>query len=173
MEKRGIKAATLVLSCLFGVLVGFGQAQGRWPTPEISKIEPVEVSGGVAYAMRGEVGETGEYVGLAVICRRAGADRIEARVFFGSFPGRGKRVQLAVKDPAGRVERFGPVLSGSPAAGFHSPLLSDSEEAKRFARAALQPGSLISNGHRSFWNRAGEPDNQRVLGVFLGCAEGG
>ena len=97
----------------------------------------------MAYAMRGEVGETGEYVGLAVICRRQVPTGIEARVFFGSFPGRGKRVQLAVKDPAGRVERFGPVLSGSPAAGFHSPLLSDSEEAMSFARAALQPGSLF------------------------------
>ena len=64
----------------------------------------------------------------------------------------------------GTVERFGPVVSGGPESGFQSPRIVDTGEAERFADAAFRPGSLVSNGFRSFLNRAGA-----VREAFLAC----
>ena len=80
-------------------------------------------------------------------------------------------VQLAVRSPDGAVERFGAVLAGGPEAGFHSPQLRDPHDAQRFVTVALQPGALISNGYRSFWNRASEQRNQQVRDEFLACVQ--
>ena len=87
------------------------------------------------------------------------------------FPGRHIPLQFAVQDAGGQVERFGPVFRAGPESGFHSPRLVDWPEVERFVRIALRPGSLVSNGHRSFQNRASESDNRRVLDDFLACAD--
>ena len=139
------------------------------PTPEIREIVALEQQDMVTYAMRGSLGDSGEYVGLAVLCAIHGPADFEATAFFGAFPGTRHPVQLAVRSPDGAVERFGAVLRGGPEAGFHSPQLRDPHDAQRFVTVALQPGALISNGYRSFWNRASEQRNQQVREEFLAC----
>ena len=141
------------------------------PTPEIREIVALKQQDMVAYAMRGTLGASGEYVGLAVLCALHGPADFEATAFFGAFPGAHRPVQLAVRSQNGAVERFGAVLRGGPEAGFHSPQLRDPHDAQRFAAAALQPGALISNGYRSFWNRASAQRNQQVREEFLACVQ--
>ena len=141
------------------------------PTPAIRVIDALNIKGMVAYTMRGSLGTSREYVGLAVLCAIHGPADFEATAFFGAFPGAHRPVQLAVRSPAGAVERFGAVLAGGPEAGFHSPQLRDPHDAQRFVTAALQPGALISNGYRSFWNRASEQRNQQVRDEFLACVQ--
>lgn len=165
--QKGLMIGALVLGVCVAALVAEGD--DRWPTPELATFEAVEVSGGLAYAMRGQLGESGEHVGLVVLCQKG--ETVEAGAYFGSFPGRHITLQFAVRDAGGHVERFGPVLRAGPESGFHSPRLVDWPEVERFVRIALQPGSLVSNGHRSFRNRASEADNRRVLDEFLGCAD--
>ena len=160
----GVIGALMVGVC---VVMWVAQGEDRWPTPELAAFEAVEVPDGLAYAMRGQLGESGEHIGLVVLCH----ETVEAGAYFGSFPGRHIPLQFAVRDAGGQVERFGPVLRAGPESGFHSPRLIDWPEVERFVRIALQPGSLVSNGHRSFRNRASESDNRRVLDEFLGCAD--
>ena len=139
------------------------------PTPEISQITALDMKDTVAYAMRGALGTSGEYVGLAVLCATRGPTKIEVTTFFGAFPGAHRPVQLAVRSPDGTGTRFGPVVAAGPASGFHSPQLRDPHDAERFVTVALQPGALISNGYRSFWNRASAERNQQVRADFLAC----
>lgn len=155
---------------LFGA-AALADAAPPQPTPEIRVIAALDIKGMVAYAMRGSLGNSGEYVGLAVLCAIHGQAEIKATAFFGAFPGAHHPVQLAVRSPAGAVERFGAVLAGGPEAGFHSPQLRDPHDAQRFVTVALQPGALISNGYRSFWNRASEQRNQQVRDEFLACVQ--
>ena len=140
-----------------------------WPTPEITRITALGVKDTVAYAMRAPLGESGEVVGLAVLCAQRDAAALQATAFFGAFPGAHHPVQLAVREPNGTVTRFGPVVAAGPASGFHSPQIRDPREAKRFVTAALQPGALISNGYRSFWNRASAPRNRQVRDECVTC----
>lgn len=169
--RRGTLRVMLAVAVLFmGWVAGCSSdAENRWPTPEMSRFEAIEVPGGVGYAMRAELGDTGQYVGLAVMCRKGASAQLEAGAFFGGFPGRHTPVQLAVRDAEGRVERFGPVVKAGRESGFHSPLLTEASEVRRFVGVALKPGSLISNGHRSFWNRVSEAENRRVLDAVMGC----
>lgn len=146
-----------------------GHPAPPYPTPEIREIAALDIKGMVAYAMRGELGNSGAYVGLAVRCARRGPADIEATAFFGAFPGAHHPVQLAVRRPDGTGERFGAVLAGGPEAGFHSPQLRDPHDVERFVTVALQPGALISNGYRSFWNRTSAQRNQQVREEFLAC----
>lgn len=44
----------------------------------------------------------------------------------------------------GTVERFGPVLAGSPASGFHDPLIEESSDVPRLRGAAFTEGALLS-----------------------------
>ena len=141
-----------------------------WPTPEISQITALNMKDTVAYAMRGALGTSGEYVGLAVLCATRGPTKIEVTTFFGAFPGAHHPVQFAVRSPDGTGTRFGPVVHAGPESGFHSPQLRDPHDAVRFVTVALQPGALISNGYRSFWNRASAQRNQQVRDEFLTCA---
>ena len=153
--------------CGLCVVALVAQGEDRWPTPELAAFEAVEVPDGLAYAMRGQLGESGEHIGLVVLCH----ETVEAGAYFGSFPERHIPLQFAVRDAGGQVERFGPVFRAGPESGFHSPRLVEWPEVERFVRIALQPGSLVSNGHRSFRNRASEAENRRVLDEFLGCAD--
>ena len=125
--------------------------------------------GALAYAMRGRLGNTNTYLGLSLLCPRSTAKRVEITAYFGGFPADARPVQLAVRDAAGTVEHFGPAVRGSPASGFHSPRVTDPLQALEFVNAALQPGSLVSNGYRSFRNRASRADNERVRNAFIRC----
>ncbi len=126
-------------------------AEPTWPTPEITQIDALDAPHAVAYAMRGELGDSGAYVGLALLCTTRGPTTIEVTAFFGAFPGSHHPVQLAVQSPNGTDEGVGPVVRAGPESGFHSPQITDPQDAGRFVRLALQPGALVSNGYRSFW----------------------
>ena len=167
MRSWGLTA--MAIAGLLGGLVAAGHAEGAWPTPEIEQIVDLGDGNGLAYAMRGELGDSGEYVGLAVICARRGAQEMEAVALFGGFPADRRPVQLAVRSADGRIERFGPVVSGGPESGFHSPRMVDPGEARRFVDVALRSGALVSNGYRSFWNRASESRNREVREAFIAC----
>lgn len=150
-------------------LAGGAQAGETFPTHGIAQIDELEIPGAAAWAMKGALGNSGITVGLAAVCVTAGPLRVEAAAFFGGFPRDRRPVQLAVRTAEGAVHRFGPVVSGGPEAGFHSPRITDPAEAGRFADAAFRPGSLVSNGYRSFWNRAGEVRNRTVREAFMAC----
>ena len=141
-------------------------------TPEIGRIDKFDVPGALAWGMRGELGDTGYYVGLAILCKTDGASGVEVTASFSSFPGADHPVQLMIRTAGGKVERFGPVVAAGPESGFHSPQITDPGEAERFLRLALEPGSLVSNGYRSYWNRVSEARNQEVLEAFLTCVRG-
>ena len=87
-------------------------------------------------------------------------------VYLGAFPARPQALQLATRTAAGAVSRFGEVFRADATAGFHSPQLVGSD-LDRFFRAVLEPGTLVSNGYRSYWVRL--PPTERVrLRTFLG-----
>lgn len=163
LTKAALLAAAFALS-------GAAQAGETFPTPGIAWIEELDIPGVAAWAMKGALGDSGITVGLAAVCAKEGPRRVEATAFFSGFPGDRRPVQLAVRIGEGTVERFGPVVSGGPGSGFHSPRIVDPVTAARFARAAVRPGSLISNGYRSFRNRAGEARNRAVLEAFIACS---
>ena len=148
-----------VLACLFAA-----RAAAQSPTPEVQRIEAVD--GG--YLMRAPFrgGAASEYLAAVFACGENGS--LDVATFFGSFPADRRPVQLAVRTADGRVHRFGSVVSGGPESGFHSPLLENAE-ALRFAATALTPGALVSNGFRSFWNRAPERDNAAALAYARAC----
>ena len=165
---RSLKTALLAAVL---ALPGAAQAGEIFSTPEIAQIDELDIPGAAAWAMRGALGNSGITVGLAAVCATEGPRRVEATAFFGGFPRDRRPVQLAVRTVEGTVERFGPVVSGGPEAGFHSPRIKDAAEAGRFADVAFRPGSLISNGYRSFRNRAGEARNRAVREAFMACIE--
>ena len=145
-----------------------GTGAQPWPTPGITQIDSLHAPHAVAYAMRGELGSSGEAVGLGVIYATRGPAAIEVIAFFGAYPA-DQPVQFAGRGGDGTVERFGAVEVGGRASGFHSPRLTTPQDADRFVRIALRPGALISNGYRSFWNRASAARNRQVREEFLRC----
>ena len=153
------------------ILVWTGHTAPPWPTPEITQIEPLDIPQAVAYLMRAELGDTGIILGLTVHCVPHDPAALQVTAFFGAFPGPQHPVQLAVRSPDGTGEGFGPVLRGGPEAGFHSPQLTAPQDAVRFVQRALQPGALISNGYRSFWNRVSAARNQQVRDEFVACVQ--
>ena len=58
-----------------GRLPGTGFTEGTWPTPEIYEIVVLKEGAGVAHAMRAELGDTGTYVGLALVCAEGGGEK--------------------------------------------------------------------------------------------------
>ena len=112
--KTVLVAAALAVS-------GAAQAGETWSTPEIAHIDELDIPGALAFGMRGALGDTGVTVGLAAICATGGPRSVEATAFFGGFPHDRRPVQLAVRTAEGTVHRFGPVVSGGPASGIHSP----------------------------------------------------
>lgn len=165
--RTSLSKAILLAAVL--ALPGGAQAGETFPTPEIARIDELDIPGAAAWAMKGGLGNSGVTVGLAAVCATEGPRRVEATEFFGAFPRDRRPVQLAVRLAEGAVERFGPMVSGGPEAGFHTPRIVDPGEAARFAGAAFRPGSLVSNGYRSFRNRAGEMRNRAVLKAFIAC----
>ena len=159
------------LAALLATALASSAPAATYATPEITKIVKIEVPGALAFAMRARLGNTDTYVGLTLLCPQSSASHIEVTVYFGAFPSDARPVQLAVRDSNRAVAHFGPAVRGTPASGFHSPRLTDPLRALKFVNAALQPGSLVSNGYRSFWNRASRADNQRVRNAFTRCLQ--
>ena len=162
----------LVLIAAQVLLIAPLHAERVYRTPEIGRIDKFDVPGAVAWGMRGELGDTGHYLGLSLLCQEDGTGSVEVTAYFSSFPGVRHPVQLVVKSAGGEAARFGPLVAAGPQSGFHSPQITDLDEAERFLRLALKPGSLVSNGYRSFRNRVSEDRNREVLGAFLACANG-
>lgn len=140
-----------------------------YATPEISQIEEFKRPNAIVYAMRGELGRSNTFVGMAFTCATRGPRNVQANAFFGSFPADRRPVQLAVRLPDGTGRAYGPAVRGGPESGFHSPLIRDPSRAEAFANAALRSGSLISNGYRSFRNRASKARNRQVREAFVTC----
>ena len=114
---------------------------------------------------------TDEGVGFTIRCER-GSGQLEGSMAFGFFPA-GKRVQASVRSPSGRVERFGPVVVGGRASGFHVPVYEGRHEVLRLMEAVLVNGALISNGHNSVWNKVGKTKNGEARKALRECAGGG
>lgn len=159
----------LPLAALLAAVFASSVSAATYPTPEIAKIETIDVPGSLAFAMRARLGNTNTFVGLSLLCPRSTSNPIEVTAYFGGFPSDARPVQLAVRDPSGAVAHFGPAVRGTRASGFHSPRVTDPLQALEFVNAALQPGALVSNGYRSFWNRASRSDNRRVHDAFVRC----
>ena len=154
------------------LLTAPSHADRVYPTPEIAAIDKFDVPGALAWGMRGELGDTGHYLGLSIVCRMDGSGVAEVTAYFSSFPGAHHPVQLMVRSAGGRTHRFGPVVAAGPQSGFHSPQITDPGEAERFLRLALDSGALVSNGYRSFRNRVSEARGREVLDAFLACVDG-
>ena len=157
----GLAVLSSWLSC--GVVVG------QTATPEIRSIDIVNENGEIIILTRAELGNTGTYVGAALICSKGDPDGPKVSVFLGGFPPDRRAVQLAVRRVDGGVERFGPVMRGGAHSGFHSPELYEVDEAERFVRAAFVQGALVSNGYNSFWNRISDVRNSEVQAATFRC----
>lgn len=165
-----VTAACAALTVLVACSAEVADSQGRTPTPEITAFEAIEVPDAIAYAARAPLGDTGSFVGLAIVCRPDASQPAEVTLYFGAFPRDRRPVQLAVRTDDGQAAHFGQAVRAGPESGFHSPRLTRLEEARHFLRLALRPGSLVSNGYNSFRNRIGAADNRTVLDAFLSCA---
>ena len=141
------------------------------PTPELRYLIEIDLPGAVAFVAGARLGTTRTALGLSLICRPPPARKVQITAHFGGFPADRRPVQLALRKPDGSVLRFGPAVRAGPSSGFHSPRLTDPRKARRFVAAALQHGTLVSNGYRSFWNRIPEPENRRVQKALLPCLE--
>ena len=158
------------LPCAALAAHGAAQADERvWPMPGIAHVDGLGIPGALGFGMQGTLGDGSVTVGLAAVCATEGPRQVEATAFFGEFPRDRRPAQLAVRIADGTVLRFGPVVRGGSEAGFHSSRITDAAGAARFADVAVRPGSLVSNGHRSFRNRSGEARNRAVGEAFLAC----
>ena len=167
------RAMTRVAAAVAAMSAWTAPAGGErlYPTPEIGTIVELEIGAGRAWGMRAELADSGIYIGLALVCRDEAPLAAEATAYFGGFPENRRPVQLVVRGPEGTVERFGGVVSGGPESGYHSPQVTNLRNLARFVRAALRSGALVSNGYRSFWNRASAARNAEVRGEMLGCLQ--
>ena len=135
------------------------------PTPEVREIERMRTpEGGVLVMFAADL--NGQRVGAAFTCANG---RLETTVFLGFFPSRTRALQLSAGAADGKVSRFGPVFRADARSGSHSPKLTGAD-ALRFARTALQPGALVSNGFNSFFNRGSEGENRAALDALESCA---
>ena len=138
-------------------------------TPEITTIEGPDRSPSVARVLRAQLGTTQTYVELAFLCNADKPYASKVTAYFGPFPTDARPVQLAVRNRHGKIERFGPTVRGTPRSGFHSPRVTQPADLRRLTEIALQPGSLISNGDTSFWNRVPANANHELRHEFLRC----
>ena len=163
--------AALCAACLAAAVPVAADAQSS-KTPEAKSFEVwVDDAEHLIVGIVETVPGTDEGVGFAIRCERA-SRLLEGTMAFGFFPP-GKRVQAAVRSPSGRVERFGPVVTGGAASGFHVPVIEGRSEVLRLMNAAMAHGALISNGHNSVWNRIGRKRNKEGKAALRACAGGG
>ena len=109
-------------------------------------------------------------IGFVLTCAAGG--NLHVALTFGPYPSSGA-VQLAVRSPDGSIQRFGDPLPAPSSGASHDPSLEAPADQRRFLRAALQTGALLSNGYRSFWNRVPPDRNARVRADALACLDGG
>ena len=139
------------------------------PTPEAtSMLTMIDDGARLAIGFAVPLPGVTDKIGLAVVCGRAERS-LMAALFFGAFPD-GKPVQAAVRDPAGRIARFGPVVRGSSRSGFHDPEVHDRDEVLQLMEMAFAHGALLSNGHNSVWNRIADSHNRSAHRRLLDCA---
>ena len=159
--------AVLLLSIVMTPVGVFAQ---KVPTPVATafNIEEDEDNGFLIFGWHLTLGLSGrESVGLVVTCDRTTAV-LEAMLFFSFFPAN-KPVQLAVRTPEDHEWFHGkPVIAGERS-GFHSPILSEPDDVQDFLDHAMRHGSLISNGHNSFWNKLPEEENRRAREALGEC----
>ena len=130
-------------------------------TPQVTRLRPLAGGPGAGFLLRAPLPGGGR--GFLSVCVACDNLELSAAASFGPFPEDGRPVQLAVRGPLGDVHRFGPVVRhAGTASGFHSPLIDDPDEARRFVAAVFRQGALISNGYRSLWNRVDESENAGV-----------
>lgn len=162
--QRTVLAGLLALACA-PVATGAEPV----PTPEVRAFNLVsENDAELVYGFGAPLPGQSARLGMYVRCERPGG-RLSAGMFFGAFPA-GKPVQAAVRASNGTVERFGPVVTGSPASGFHDPLIEERADVLRLLATAFTEGALLSNGHNSVWNRIAETHNQHVREAIRRCA---
>ena len=142
-------------------------AAAQLPTPEADTLlidteeEDILVLGFSAF-----LGEHEKHrIGVVIECRKR-SRHVRATLFFGTFPA-GQPMQAAVRSAGGAVGRFGPVVRGSPASGFHSPEFT---RVRDVLELAFAEGSLISNGYNSIWNRIPEWENADARERIRTCA---
>lgn len=139
------------------------------PTPEATAFNVVrDTDAELVYGFAAPLPGQRDRLGMYVLCERAGG-RLRAGMYFGGFPA-GKPVQAAVRAGDGTVERFGAVSVGSPASGFHDPLVEERPDVLRLLAAAFTEGALLSNGHNSVWNRIPAAENRRAREALERCA---
>ena len=100
------------------------------------------------------------YEMIAFACKNGD---LAAYVQFSSFPSIPTLTQLSVRRADGSVWRWQKPESivGTPQSGFPFYELQDGD-AKALLDAANNPGTLISDGHRSFWNRSKAADADKT-----------
>ena len=168
--RTGRLIAAFGAGCLAMSLAAGAEAQ-RSKTPEATGFEVwVDDAEHLIVGIVETVPGTDEGVGFAILCERA-SRVLEGSMAFGSFPP-GKRVQASVRAPSGRVERFGPVVVGGRASGFHVPVIDGKADVLRLMKAAMANGALISNGHNSVWNRIGRKRNVEAKTALVACSRG-
>ncbi len=166
--KRGLWAVAVGTAAL-GVALSSGADAQRARTPEAKSFEVwVDDAEHLIVGIVETVPGTDEGVGFTIRCERA-SGLLEGSMAFGFFPA-GKRVQASVRSPSGRVERFGPVVVGGRASGFHVPVYEGRHEVLRLMKAVLVDGALISNGHNSVWNRVGKARNGDARRALMECS---
>ena len=129
--KRLTPSALMLLAVLLGT-ASSAIAQ-KMPTPRATQLvvnndDENMVAIGYAEALPNDTNR----VGIVFVCNKA-TRKLTAGLSFGAFPSN-KPVQAAAKAKDGRIERFGPVLEGSPASGFHDPPIPG-ERRRRTAHA--------------------------------------
>lgn len=157
--------------CMAAVLLALpgGVEAQRGKTPEARSFEVrVDDAEHLIVGIVETVPGTEEGIGFTIRCVRANGV-LEGSMAFGFFPP-GKRVQASVRAPSGRVERFGPVVVGGRASGFHVPEIAGRSDVVRLMNAAMVEGALVSNGHNSVWNRIGRKRNEDAKAALLECA---
>ena len=160
--------ASLALVVLVLVLLAGALLAAQRPAPVLRAFERVEDPRGSTLHVLVEPDRgVGWRLGMAFQCRSGRRPVVAA--FLGPFPPDRRPVQLAVRTPDGRVERFGQVLVGGPETGFNDTYLEEPADQRRFARAALQSQALVSNGYNSFFNGASAEANRQVLAALAAC----
>ena len=157
-----------VLSMLWGAAVSAQDAPRA--TPEVFELVERDEADGLHIAVVGSFEDLDVRIGGIVSCERE-SGTLEGGLFFGAFP-QAVPVQGAIRGPDGTVERFGPVVMGSPAAGFHSPMVEEREEVMRLMDALFVTGALVSNGYNSVWVRVSQADNEDARERLMVCAQG-
>ena len=168
MKNRGLNLPLLLLLSVLPLDLVSAQ---KIPTPIATEFT-IEINDSERLAVGWDLPLAGieqTRVGLVATCdHRTGV--VEVIVYFGFFPAE-KAVQLAVRRADGTGWRHAQPIVGSTRSGLHVPILSDSEEVTVFLHHALARGSLISNGHNSFWNRLPEEENNRALALLAKCGD--